>query len=52
MDGLFSSPEKSPEKLNGFDDDDSAGSGSEMSIEDGKYSLRKVCAKYFTLKIC
>ncbi|KAF3394037.1 Centromere protein 3 [Penicillium rolfsii] len=37
VDGLFSSPEKSPARLNGFShaDDDSA--GSEMSIEDGKF---------------
>jgi centromere protein C len=36
MDGLFSSPEKSPAKLNGFGnavDDDSV--GSEMSMDEG-----------------
>lgn len=36
VDGLFSSPEKSPTKLNGFDDvenDDSV--GSEMSMDEG-----------------
>ena len=43
VEGLFSSPEKSPAKLNGFDDeeeeeeeDDRDSNGSEMSIEDGE----------------
>lgn len=40
VEGLFSSPEKSPEKLNGFDEeeeeeDDRDSNGSEMSIDDG-----------------
>lgn len=42
VDGLFSSPEKSPAKLNGFNADDDTAS-SEMSIEDGMPSSR-VCA--------
>jgi hypothetical protein len=37
VDGLFSSPEKSPTKLNGFDDDESDDSiGSEMSMDEGR----------------
>lgn len=35
VDGLFSSPEKSPAKLNGFDDENDS-IGSDMSIEDGE----------------
>lgn len=36
VDGLFSSPEKSPEKLNEFDDEEDEFTGSEgMSIEEG-----------------
>lgn len=42
VDGLFSSPEKSPAKLNGFNAEDNTAS-SEMSIEDGMSSSR-VCA--------
>ncbi|CAI7584161.1 unnamed protein product [Penicillium pancosmium] len=35
VDGLFSSPEKSPDKMNGFEEDDDEDSiGSDMSIED------------------
>lgn len=37
VDGLFSSPEKSPTKLNGYEDDETDDSaGSEMSIDEGK----------------
>lgn len=41
VEGLFSSPEKSPAKLNGFDEeeeeeDDRGSNGSEMSIEYGE----------------
>jgi len=37
VDGLFSSPEKSPTQLNGFEDDESDDSaGSEMSIDEGR----------------
>lgn len=42
VEGLFSSPEKSPAKLNGFNANDDTAS-SEMSIEDGRNSSR-VCA--------
>lgn len=34
IDGMFSSPEKSPAKLNGFDDNDSTGSEG-MSMDEG-----------------
>lgn len=37
VDGLFSSPEKSPTKLNGFEEDESEDSvGSEMSMDEGR----------------
>jgi centromere protein C len=36
VDGLFSSPEKSPDKVNGFDDEHDDSIGSDMSIEDGE----------------
>lgn len=36
VDGLFSSPEKSPDKLNGFEDENEDSIGSDMSIEDGE----------------
>ncbi|KAJ5145660.1 uncharacterized protein N7515_000224 [Penicillium bovifimosum] len=36
VDGLFSSPEKSPVRLNGFEDEDNSSAGSEiMSIDEG-----------------
>lgn len=38
VDGLFSSPEKSPARLNGFDNDDAENEdslGSEMSMDEG-----------------
>lgn len=44
VDGLFSSPEKSPAKLNGFGQADDETASSEMSIEDGR-SARRVCAR-------
>jgi centromere protein C len=43
VDGLFSSPEKSPTKLNGFEEDESEDFvGSEMSMDEGMiaYSIR------------
>lgn len=39
VDGLFSSPEKSPARLNGFDNDDAENEdslGSEMSMDEGE----------------
>lgn len=45
VDGLFSSPEKSPAKLNGFSHADDDTASSEMSIEDGKLSTG--CARGF-----
>lgn len=35
VDGIFSSPEKSPAKENGFDSEESV--GSEMSMDEGTY---------------
>lgn len=43
VDGLFSSPEKSPANLNGFSPADDDTASSEMSIEDGMLPYR-VCA--------
>lgn len=52
VDGLFSSPEKSPARLNGFDQDDAENEdslGSEMSMDEGalmdvhRYILRIPC---------
>jgi centromere protein C len=42
VDGLFSSPEKSPAKLNGFSHVDDETASSEMSIEDGRLA-KAVC---------
>jgi centromere protein C len=36
VDGIFSSPEKSPVKENGFESEESM--GSEMSMDEGTYS--------------
>lgn len=47
VDGLFSSPEKSPAALNGFSDADDDTASSEMSIEDGK--LPTECARRFLI---
>lgn len=40
VDGLFSSPEKSPAKLDEFDDEDDESTGSEgMSMDEGGWNL-------------
>lgn len=45
IDGMFSSPEKSPTGLNGFAHDNESDSNSDgMSIDDGKSSKYRCCS--------
>lgn len=51
VEGLFSSPEKSPAKLNGFSHSDDDTASSEMSIEDGRHAENRALGIYLSIDV-